>query len=461
MENNKLKKLGLSNVCPSLCYEGTSDLETTIVAQSNYNSSSRIMTFNVKNNFTYLFWLHTLPIEPTEGGEIQNPGLFKVKKNNEEVLYQGRISAASRVHSLEFYSKIEPGETYSFEFNPGLSFEMQDAGSYSIEYIGDLNYLKYDPIAAKVASDEENSTIFFPEISSEQIESGQPGSNLESPISNFTLNNDTSGSTTINNEVLTPVSTQATFVTAPLASSSLAISSISEESIESKYDSTNAFFLSTGGVAWTETSKREVIGARVYSKYYADRGASAAHPGKYFERWFGEGGHRNECTNVYIDGNCVGIGNKRFKCRLTGREGWKNNKAGCNAECGKWERRCKTVSTQPERANRVRGACQNNSSISGSRYINWIRESCPRGYLAYVYSDRPNHVWLCNYCYFYNGAGYISGELIETILHEFFHHAGVTQDHAYGTQECLSLARNSQVKALNNADSYTYFSMRA
>ena len=311
MENNKLKKLGLSNVCPSLCYEGTSDLETTIVAQSNYNSSNRIMTFNVKNNFTYPVWLNTLPIEPTEGGEIQNPNLFKVKKNNEEVGYQGRVSTMADSHSPQFYSKIEPGATYSFEFNPGLSFEMQDAASYSIEYIGDLNYLKYDPITARVTSDEENLTAFLPELSDEQIESGQPGSNPDSPTADLPLSDDTSESANISDEKLTPMPAQTTFTTAALASSSLAISSIPEDSIENGYDSVNAFLLSTGGTAWTDTTRREILSARAYTAAYANRGNAAATPSNYFERWFGQGGHRNECTNHYIQGNCHGIRDPR------------------------------------------------------------------------------------------------------------------------------------------------------
>jgi hypothetical protein len=466
MQNDKLKKLGLSNICPTACYEGATGLEVSVTVQNDSLSNETIAFLNVKNNFTYNIWLNTASIEPTEEGEIQNPGLFKIKRDDEEVAYEGRISLVKNYYSPESYIKIEPGEVYSLVYSLGLSFEMAEGGNYSIEYIGDLNYSTQEPILAdRTVGNERNLIVSFTELSepTEPLERAalrlvaEPAS--ESDYSNLALGDAMLEPTTLIKETFKPITVPVTFVAEPLEESSLAISRI-PNSPRPTNNSLNTFQVSAGGIGWTDTLKTEVINARVETESYANKGAAAT-PGKYFERWFGHGGHRNECDLVYIDGNCVAIGNKKFKCRVTGREGWKNDKAGCDAACGKWEKRCKVVSTQPERVERVKAVCRTNASISSSRYIIWTREACPRLVLGYMYPSMPNHVWICNDCYFANKPERISMELVATILHEFFHHSGVSEDYAYGEEECLQLAKSHQGRALNNADNYELFCMRA
>lgn len=50
-----------------------------------------------------------------------------------------------------------------------------------------------------------------------------------------------------------------------------------------------------------------------------------------------------------------------------------------------------------------------------------------------------------------------SGTRWGILVHEATHFAVETQDHAYGWNDCLALARNDGTRAVDNADSYRYF----
>jgi peptidyl-Lys metalloendopeptidase len=76
---------------------------------------------------------------------------------------------------------------------------------------------------------------------------------------------------------------------------------------------------------------------------------------------------------------------------------------------------------------------------------------------AYVRSDYPDHIWLC--------AGFWDLPLTGidskagTIVHEESHFDvnGGTQDYAYGTENCMELARHDPNTAIANADNYAFF----
>ena len=462
MNNDKFKKLGLTNPCGSSCYESVKKLETKITSQSSYGSNENVMTFEVKNNFEHTIWLYTLPINPTENKEIINPGIFIAKKNGEELEYKGRLSSLDGSFNAAYYERLEPGQVYSFQFRPELSFEMQSAGSYSVQFVSNLEYLSYDPIA-KINNDEGVSSaaqVSLPALTSqEQIESSQvilETNNQENPsiLSANVLQ-------TAVNEIVTTNFQEVSFTTSQREGSTLAYENFIIGGIESQYNSLNAFTTISNGIGWSNTLRDEILIARQYSSAWAGKGSGKSTPSDYFTRWFGSGGTNTVCEQVLKRRSCGGIGNKRFRCPLTGREGWKNDRAGCDASCQKWERECKNVSAQPGRANTVKFRCDTTKSISDTRYINWVRTRCGSGELGYMYVQQPNHIYICNACPFANTPGYVNLLLAEVTIHEIFHHAGVCCDHAYNPQPCRNLAKNSPGKAIQNADNYTYFSMEA
>ena len=81
---------------------------------------------------------------------------------------------------------------------------------------------------------------------------------------------------------------------------------------------------------------------------------------------------------------------------------------------------------------------------------------CQPSYYAFTYHG-SREVYLCDQ--------YLNSEDILgidtklcTIVHELSHAITYTNDHAYGRQKCLNLAKNNPIQAINNGDSYCYFS---
>ena len=462
MNNDKFKKLGLRNPCASSCYESEKKLKTKIIAQSSYGTNENVMTLEVKNNFEHTIWLYTLPIKPTENKEIINPGIFIAKKNGEELEYKGRLSSLDGSFNAEYYQRLEPGQVYSFQFRPELSFEMQSAGSYSVQFAGNLEYLSYDPIA-KINNEEESqgAQVLLPAPPSQaQIESGQAVPQLNNAQQNPSTFDTNTLQTTVN-EVVSPDIQEVFFTTSQKDGSTLAYENFIIQGIESQYNSKNAFTTINYGTGWTNRLRDEILNARDWNLIWASAASNKSSPGPYFTRWFGNGGTRMVCENVLKKRGCVGIGNKKFRCPLTGKEGWKNNKGACDAACQKWEQECKNVNIQPDRANNVKGKCDSVKSICNSRNITWVRARCGSGELGYMYPDQPNHIYICNACPFANSENQVNLLLAEVTIHEMFHHAGVCCDWAYNRQPCLSLAKNDPKQAIQNADNYTYFSMDA
>ncbi len=82
---------------------------------------------------------------------------------------------------------------------------------------------------------------------------------------------------------------------------------------------------------------------------------------------------------------------------------------------------------------------------------------CTDSAYAYVYSNQPYKIHLCNA--FWNAPNLGIDSKAGTLVHEMSHFnvtAG-TSDYAYGTSACQSLANSNPKKAINNADSHEYF----
>ena len=82
---------------------------------------------------------------------------------------------------------------------------------------------------------------------------------------------------------------------------------------------------------------------------------------------------------------------------------------------------------------------------------------CTEDYYAYVYSNQPYHVWLCNVFWTAPASG--TDSKAGTLIHETSHFSVVagTNDYAYGQNACRSLAISTPNRAVNNADSHEYF----
>jgi len=82
---------------------------------------------------------------------------------------------------------------------------------------------------------------------------------------------------------------------------------------------------------------------------------------------------------------------------------------------------------------------------------------CTSSAYAYVYSNQPYNIHLCNA--FWNAPNLGIDSKAGTLVHEMSHFNVVagTSDHAYGTSACQSLANTNPKKAVNNADSHEYF----
>ena len=81
---------------------------------------------------------------------------------------------------------------------------------------------------------------------------------------------------------------------------------------------------------------------------------------------------------------------------------------------------------------------------------------CTSSAYAYVYSNQPYTIYLCNA--FWNAPAQGTDSKAGTLVHEMSHFTVVagTDDHAYGQTACKKLAKRPQ-KAIDNADSHEYF----
>lgn len=82
---------------------------------------------------------------------------------------------------------------------------------------------------------------------------------------------------------------------------------------------------------------------------------------------------------------------------------------------------------------------------------------CTSSAYAYVYSNQPYNIHLCNA--FWNAPNLGIDSKAGTLVHEMSHFNVVagTSDYAYGTSACQRLASTNPKKAINNADSHEYF----
>ncbi len=82
---------------------------------------------------------------------------------------------------------------------------------------------------------------------------------------------------------------------------------------------------------------------------------------------------------------------------------------------------------------------------------------CTDSAYAYVFSNRPYEIHLCNA--FWNAPASGIDSKAGTLVHEMSHFKVVagTSDYAYGTSACRSLAISNPTRAISNADSHEYF----
>ena len=81
---------------------------------------------------------------------------------------------------------------------------------------------------------------------------------------------------------------------------------------------------------------------------------------------------------------------------------------------------------------------------------------CKSNYIAYTYKNGVK-VYFCPYYFkqptFCNGNAYTKEA---TLIHEWAHAFGLTDDVTYGATNCMNLAKSSPDKAIKNADSYRF-----
>jgi peptidyl-Lys metalloendopeptidase len=82
---------------------------------------------------------------------------------------------------------------------------------------------------------------------------------------------------------------------------------------------------------------------------------------------------------------------------------------------------------------------------------------CTDSSYAYVYSNQPYKIHLCNA--FWSAPSLGTDSKAGTLVHEMSHFSVVagTQDYAYGQTACRNLAISNPTRAVNNADSHEYF----
>lgn len=80
---------------------------------------------------------------------------------------------------------------------------------------------------------------------------------------------------------------------------------------------------------------------------------------------------------------------------------------------------------------------------------------CPPNTYAYTYHDLTT-IWLCQV--FWDSTATGTDSKAETILHEHTHATALTDDHAYGQEDCRQLAIDDPATAIDNADNYAYYS---
>ncbi|XP_011407670.2 PREDICTED: uncharacterized protein LOC105314929 [Amphimedon queenslandica] len=82
---------------------------------------------------------------------------------------------------------------------------------------------------------------------------------------------------------------------------------------------------------------------------------------------------------------------------------------------------------------------------------------CEADEYAYVWSNIKDTVYLCNLYYNIQTSCSTSAESKEgTLLHEWSHSFGDTEDYEYGRTDCKDLAQNNPDRAVNNADNFAY-----
>jgi peptidyl-Lys metalloendopeptidase len=94
-------------------------------------------------------------------------------------------------------------------------------------------------------------------------------------------------------------------------------------------------------------------------------------------------------------------------------------------------------------------------------------DGCAAGEYAYVYSDRPYHLHICPSFFDLPSMANLRpgarrsdfGTREGTIVHEISHftHVADTDDHCYSRRDCALMAARDPGRAIENADSYQYF----
>ncbi|MEQ1765440.1 MAG: M35 family metallo-endopeptidase, partial [Pyrinomonadaceae bacterium] len=83
--------------------------------------------------------------------------------------------------------------------------------------------------------------------------------------------------------------------------------------------------------------------------------------------------------------------------------------------------------------------------------------TCTSSAYAYVYSNQPYTIYLCNA--FWAAPALGTDSKAGTLVHEMSHFSVVagTSDYAYGQMDAKRLANNTPKRAINNADNHEYF----
>jgi len=81
--------------------------------------------------------------------------------------------------------------------------------------------------------------------------------------------------------------------------------------------------------------------------------------------------------------------------------------------------------------------------------------SCESKDIAYT-ADGSDKIWLCKGFWSLGATGVDSQA--GTIVHEHSHTSGFTDDHEYGIAKCVQLAKDDPEKAIDNGDSYQFYS---
>jgi peptidyl-Lys metalloendopeptidase len=113
------------------------------------------------------------------------------------------------------------------------------------------------------------------------------------------------------------------------------------------------------------------------------------------------------------------------------------------------------------RYSKVRSNFSNISNAVSTKALVFDCSTCPgtdyADAYAYVYSNQPYRVYLCNSFWAAPSTG--TDSRAGTIIHEVSHFSVVagTGDYAYGQTAARNLARSNPSRAIRNADSHEYF----